>query len=103
MTDISREAELSGEFFAERAKEIARIKAALEQSDHGDKEDIASYAGEVVQLRAALDAAEARPVTVQEAARVLLTEATNEAQEAINDLRVALTALAEGAPDAPDQ
>ena len=94
MTDLTDEAVTIGldderiKFFADRLLEVARINAAAESCDgESDKEDLASYAGEVVALRRALLAARAiingKTFTVDEAQEAIAqaradTEAAHE-------------------------
>ena len=93
MTDLTNEAVTIGldderiKFFADRLLEVARINAAAESCDgESDKEDLASYAGEVVALRRALLAARAiingKTFTVDEAQEAI-AQARADAEAAV--------------------
>ncbi len=65
-------------FFADRTLEVARIRAAAEPSDdESDKEDLASYAGEVVSLRKKLLALMAQLEDAKAAQALVLERAAN--------------------------
>ena len=65
-------------FFADRLLEVARIRAAAKPSDgESDKEDLASYAGEVVTLRRTVIALHAQLADAK-AAQAMVVERTAE-------------------------